>query len=424
MDRTDRKYEIIILLDEKNMSDKKIYLCVTPFFPTPNNWRGAYVLDQVKAIQRNSCYDVVVFMGGGSNEKDYEIDGVKVYRYKTRELPSNLFNGFFNGYNAKSFVNKVLALGINPMNVEYVHCHVSMRAACGLALKELNPNIKVLLQHHDLDPFNLRSGVIARNSRVNIRYRAKQAIKLYNQVDLHICISETCRECLQQFPNPRKVEVYEDCKRSLALCKGLPSIQPKETYVLYNGVDCKIFKNDKKDTDKKDNIFRIGCIANFQDLKGHITLIKAFEILRHKGYNNIYLSLLGTGETRQMCEDYLKEHNLMQYVEWPNEITHDKLPEYYSSLSLFVLPSYFEGFGCVFTEAAACGIPFMGCVNQGYSEYIPEKEQDKWLIEPGDYIQLAKNIEKYMKLRYRQKLNKPYDIDILIKNYIKCLETI
>ena len=122
------------------MKNKYYYLCVTPFFPSPGNWRGAYVLDQVKAIQRNSDYDVRVFVGGGNDASDYEIDGITVYRYKTRELPSNLLNGFFNAYNSRSFVKRVLALGINPMEVAFVHCHVSMRAACGLALKKLNPN--------------------------------------------------------------------------------------------------------------------------------------------------------------------------------------------------------------------------------------------------------------------------------------------
>ena len=38
----------------------KYYLCATPFFPGPDNWRGSYVLDQVKAIARNSNYKVVV----------------------------------------------------------------------------------------------------------------------------------------------------------------------------------------------------------------------------------------------------------------------------------------------------------------------------------------------------------------------------
>ena len=403
---------------------RKFYLCVTPFFPSPDNWRGAYVLDQVKAIQRNSEYDVRVFVGGGNDASDYEIDGVSVSRYKTRELPSNLLNGFFNGYNSRSFVKRVLALGINPMDVAFVHCHVSMRAVCGLALKKLNPNIKVLLQHHDLDPFNLRSGVIGRNNRFNIRYRARKAIQLYNEVDLHICISQACRDCLLKFPNPREGEVYEDCKRSLALCSGLPSIHAKETYVLYNGVDCQLFnkKAEQEQQTQEDAVFRIGCIANFNELKGHITLIKAFELLIKKGYQHIRLSLLGTGETRTMCEEYLQCHNLMQYIEWPSEVTHDKLPTYYHSLSLFVLPSYFEGFGCVYTEAAACGVPFMGCVNQGYSEYIPREERDKWLINPGDYTRLAEIMETYMKSGYQQKFNETYEIDSLINGYLEYLQ--
>ena len=407
------------------MSKKEYYLCVTPFFPSPGNWRGAYVLDQVKALQRNSVYDVRVFVGGGKDDSDYEIDGVTVYRYKTRELPSNLLNGIFNGYNSSSFVKRVLALGINPMDVAFVHCHVSMRAACGLALKKLNPNIKVLLQHHDLDPFNLRSGVIGRNNRFNIRYRARKAIHLYNEVDLHICISQACRDCLLRFPNPREGEVYEDCKRSLALCNGLPSIHAKDTYILYNGVDCQLFNKKaehEQQTKEKDTIFRIGCIANFNELKGHITLIKAFELLIKKGYQHIRLSLLGTGETRTMCEEYLRCHNLMQYIEWPSEVKHDKLPTYYHSLSLFVLPSYFEGFGCVYTEAAACGVPFMGCVNQGYSEYISKEERDKWLINPGDYTRLAEIMEAYMKSRCQQKLNETYEINSLINGFLEYLQ--
>lgn len=409
------------------MSNNKYYLCVTPFFPSPGNWRGAYVLDQVKALQRNSDYDIRVFVGGGKNDSDYEIDGITVYRYTTRELPSNLLNGFFNGYNSRSFVKRVLSLGIDPMEVAFVHCHVSMRAACGLALKELNPNIKVLLQHHDLDPFNLRSGVIGRNNRFNIRYRARKAIQLYNKADLHICISQACRDCLQKFPNPREEEVYEEYKRSLALCNGLPSIHTKNTYVLYNGVDCQLFSKQaghRPQTLEKNAVFRIGCIANFQELKGHITLIKAFEILRHEGYVNLYLSLLGTGETRAICEEYLRSHDLMRYVEWPAEITHDKLPEYYRSLDLFVLPSYFEGFGCVFTEAAACGTPFMGCVNQGYSEYIPASEQSKWLIQPQDYMKLAELIKHFIKMHTEQTYQYSWDINDLIKKYITYIQSL
>ena len=399
------------------MSTGKYYLCVTPFFPSPNNWRGSYVLDQVKAIKRNSDFEVFVFMEGGKNDADYVIDGIKVYRYTVKSLPSNILNGFFNDYNSRSFLKKVWSLGIDVEDIRVVHCHVSMRAACGLALKRLNPEIKVLLQHHDLDPFNLRSGVIGRYNRWNIRYRASKAIALYNQVDVHVCVSKACADSLKSFPNARPEECYDAYIRSLNLCKGLPSIQPKSVQILYNGVDCNLFhkREDALKCRKSPELFRIGAVANFNDLKGHLTLIKAFEEL-HKGHDNIVLSLLGTGETRRICEEYLRNHGLISYVEWPNEVTHNKLPEYFHTLDLFVLPSYFEGFGCVFTEAAACGIPFIGCVHQGYSEYITDK--DKWLILPHDYKRLAELIESYMKSPVKQQYNHSFNIDDLVKDFL------
>ena len=127
---------------------------------------------------------------------------------------------------------------------------------------------------------------------------------------------------------------------------------------------------------------------------------------------------------RPLCEKYIDEHGLTKYVEWSQECVHEQLPEYYHSLDLFVLPSYFEGFGCVYTEAAACGVPFMGCVNQGYSEYIPKEDRDIWLIKPKDYIQLAKNIANYIDNRNEQKYCHPLGIDELIKEYLNYIGTL
>lgn len=374
--------------------------------------------DQVRTIERNSDYKVLVFKPGDGD--DYAIDGIHVYQYRTRAFPSNLLNGFFNEFNARALVDKVFEIGVDLKEVAFVHCHVCMNAACGLALKKHNPNIKVLLQHHDLDPFNLRSGVLFRNNRFNIRYRARRAISLFNEVDLHICISEPCRENLIFFPKKRHGEVYDDYLRVLNLCKGMPSIKPKDVYVLNNGVDTNLFKQERFQSGKHKIEFRIGCIANFNELKDHITLIKAFEIFIKKTANeNVRLSLLGSGETRAMCENYIRVHQLEKYVEWPKEVSHDKLPEYYKSLDLFVLPSYFEGFGCVYTEAAACGIPFMGVYNQGAAEVISPDESSKWLIQPHDYKRLAELIIQFYTKRYAQTLCKPFDIDVLIKDFLE-----
>lgn len=399
------------------------YLCASPFFPSSNNWRGSYILDQVKAIARHSNYKVVVFATHPLNEKveDYVRDGIQVYSIRPLLMPSYFLNGLTEGIVGRLFVRKLCQMGINPKDVAFVHCHTASHAAFGFGVRRVNSNTKVLIQFHDLDPYTLRNGKWA-DKRWNVRYRAKKSLSAFERADLLISISTPVQENLVAFPMARPQETYSSYLARLEQLKDFPSLKSRKTYVLYNGVDCTVFK--PADTVKDNGIFRIGCISNFGDLKDHITLIKAFEILIRKGYFNMRLSLLGTGETRHMCEEYIRNHGLEEYVEWPQEIAHEKLPEYYHSLSLFVLPSVFEGFGCVYTEAYACGVPFMGVFDQGAAEMIASEQRDKWLIRPHDYVHLAELIEMYKMKPEKQMLCQSYDINILIKNYLRYLDKI
>ena len=160
---------------------KKSYIVVTPFFPTPESFRGPFVYDQVKAIKECSDYEVFVFKPTSFRDKtdSYDYDGIKVILFRSIESPSYLFNGMFNGINANNFVNRFKSIGISIDSVAAVHCHTSSFGAYGLALKKLNPNIKVLLQHHDKDPFTILNGKFA-NWKLNSCYRAKKNIKIFN----------------------------------------------------------------------------------------------------------------------------------------------------------------------------------------------------------------------------------------------------
>jgi glycosyltransferase involved in cell wall biosynthesis len=56
--------------------------------------------------------------------------------------------------------------------------------------------------------------------------------------------------------------------------------------------------------------------------------------------------------------------------------------------TLFVLPSRYEGLGCVYLEAMASGVPAVGCRGQGIEEVIRHRENG-WLIEPGNLDDLV-----------------------------------
>lgn len=407
------------------MARSKIYLCITPFFPSSSNWRGTYVLDQVKAIQRNSDYKVIVFKTNLINqyEEDYEIEGITVYTIRPFLMPSYILNGLTENLVGSLFVHKLREVGISPEDVAYVHCHTANHAAFGFGVRKENPKAKVLVQFHDLDPYSLRNGKWA-DRRWNVRYRARKSLSAFERADLLISISTPVQENLLAFPNARPQETLASYLSRLEFLRDYPSLKSRKTYVLYNGVDTSVFNVNDGGANLYGDIFRIGCIANFQEIKDHITLIKAFEILIKKGYGNMRLSLLGSGETLSECKAYIKAHNLDEYVEWPNEVSHSKLPDYYRSLSLFVLPSVYEGFGCVYTEAYACGVPFIGVYDQGAAELVDPAERDNWLIKPHDHIGLADRVERYYTMRMKQTLSQPYDIDTLIKNLLKHIENI
>lgn len=405
-------------------------------FPTPKKWQGAYVLDQVKAIKRNSNYEVLVFKTCTINEKqeDYIIDDIKVHTIKPLLMPSYILNGATEGIIAKMFVKTLCKLNIPLKQIAFVHCHTTNHAAFGFGVKQRNNKTKVLVQFHDLDPLTLRNGKWA-EKRWNRRYRARKSINTLNRADLLICISEPVRDALLAFPYPRKGEIYPHALNMLSMVKDMPHITPQKIYILNNGVDTSIFhlieKNEHKETTqnpietrRNHTSFRIGCIANFQELKDHRTLVEAFNLLIKRGHKNLSLSLLGSGETRSEIEEFLQKNSIYNFVEWPKEMYHENLPQYYHSLDLFVLPSYYEGFGCVCTEAAACGVPYMICTNQGAAEYIPQNEAHLWTFEPKNYIQLADRIDYYIKYRPKQHLCKTYDIDILIKEFLNFLKTL
>lgn len=403
----------------------KLYLCVTPFFPGPSNWRGAYILDQVKAIQRNSDYKVIVFKTNPFTqyEEDYEVDGITVHPIRPLLMPSYILNGLTEKLVGYLFLKEIKRLKINPRDIAFIHCHTANHAAFGFGVRRVNPNAKVLLQFHDLDPYSLRNGFMA-DKRWNVRYRARKSLSAFERVDLLISISTPVQDNLLAFPNARPQETNLAYLSRLDYLHDYPSLKTRKTYILYNGVDTTIFNTNDGVDNLKGDLFRIGCIANFQEIKDHMTLIKAFEILIKKGYRNMRLSLLGSGDTLSECKAYIKENDLQEYIEWPNEVSHSELPKYYRSLSLFVLPSVYEGFGCVYTEAYASGVPFIGVYDQGAAELVDPAERDNWLIKPHDHIGLAERVERYYTLRNKQTLTQPYDIDTLIKNFLKHIENI
>lgn len=381
--------------------NNKIYVIIAGLFPSIESFRGSYIYDQAKAIERNSDYRVIILKPTPfyNKEADYVFGGIEVYCFTDYNLPSNIWpNKVTDALSIGSMLKKLHRIGVKVADIDVVHSHITRNGVFANALKKHNSYVKTLVQHHGFDVMSVTDGRLAR-SNWHKRHCIDYGVKICNNVDVNIGVS----------------------KRTLDYVLQQPGINLKDSYVLYNGVDTSIFNPGKARV--KNDIFTVGCVANFWELKDQITLIKAVQLLVNDGDTKIKAIFIGSGYTEESCRRYVENNNLSQFVELRREITHDSLPDFYRSLDLFVLPSYWEAFGCVYTEAYACGVPFIGVKGQGISEIIPEKDKNRWLIEKGDVTTLANNIKRIMsKADSIEELNIPIDIDPLIKEFLQYVE--
>ena len=404
-----------------------LYIIATPFFPTPTSWRGAYCYDFVVALQRqlsegNSKRRVVVMKEGDGF--DYEVGGVKVYTFKVRRLPSNIFPFLFKRHNQKSFLIKIkevlakhyaLSAKHGLDLVEVCHCHTANYGIYAEAMKLVNLKCKTLLHHHDLQSFGLNNGALRHCWLYNmIQFPILR--RMHEKIDTHVFISEAVRRSFLAAPDTSWTE-YGEYKKQMRWLPYRP-VKIKGSIILHNGVDKSIFYSNHQ-SPTTNHCFTIGCVGNFSKLKGQDVLLRAVARLKDEG-SRLKVKFVGTGETLESCKRFAEEKGID--AEFLTEMRHEELPDFYRSLDLFVLPSKFEGFGCVFTEAWACGVPFITCEGQGIEDLIPNEERCKWLCRTRDPEDLANKISNYMSHRWEHKLSGPIGINDLVSEFVRKIQ--
>ncbi len=402
---------------------KPIYLFVTPFFPSPESWRGGFCLDAAQALIRDGRFDVRVFVPGTG--PDYEVEGVRVHRFPRTILRGELAPFLVDGRNARAFVRRVEETGVRWDEVSVCHVHTVNFAPYAVAVKRLNPHALCALQHHFTCPVHLRSGRLG-----EIPFHATLLYaywrRLCAEMDVHVFTSERSRASFGKMFAKGMEGAWADLRERLLFGRRMrPFDSPKSSYVLYNGVDRRKFSPASQS--RHDPGLVIGCVANFHPLKGQMTLLEA--VARLKGtIPDLTVRFVGSGETFEDCVAFAKAQGLMDVVRFEREMPHERLADFYRSLDLFVLPSsYWEGFCCVYAEALACGVPVMGCRGISFlDEMLSEADRQEWLVPPHDAAALADRIRKWWKRAERGKvptLTGDLDIDHLICRWLDFVQT-
>jgi len=130
-------------------------------------------------------------------------------------------------------------------------------------------------------------------------------------------------------------------------------------------------------------------------------LIKAGQYLKFP----FKILIAGSGKEEKKLRELTRNLKLSDRVLFLGQIDYDQLPKYYSIADVFVRPSRSEGFGNVFLEAIACGIPFIATSVGGIKDFLRNGE-----------IGLACNVNDPQNLAKKIKQAINNDMDQIVKN--------
>lgn len=149
-----------------------------------------------------------------------------------------------------------------------------------------------------------------------------------------------------------------------------------------------------------DGKFIFGTVTRLIDRKGVKELYEAFTLLSKK-YSNIKMLIVGRIE-----DDQLSDNSIIEKLKSDRAVTmvgsQLNIPLYLSLMDVFVLPAWWEGFGNVYVQAAAMGIPVIGttaigaidAVKDGFNGFqVPPKTIEP-LVEKMEMLYLNKDLRE------------------------------
>lgn len=280
-------------------------------------------------------------------------------------LPAEHFVGF--NLNRVKFILTTIFQSKKPDVVILSHINL---ASIGLLLKIINPKCKVWLITHGIEVWRPLSRV---------------KIALLKHCDKIICVSNFTR---QQMISRHKT----DPARCIVLNNAVDSfIKLPETFTK-PGHLLKRFGI----TEGNPVLFTLTRLASTEQYKGHDQVIKVIGRLKQR-FPDIKYILSGKYDCNEeiRIKRLISDHKVAEQVILTGFIAENELSDHFLLADVFVLPSKKEGFGIVFIEALACGLPVI-CGNvDGSVDAICNGKLGK-AINPDDLEELEKTLTDFL----------------------------
>jgi len=273
------------------------------------------------------------------------------------------------------------------LNYPLIHTNYWMSAWVGLQLKQQS-NIQLVHTYHSLGAVKYRT-VLKTPPIADTRLSVERAI--LQNANCVVATSPQERQALRSLvSNQGTVEVIP-CGTDLETFRTLPKndarrilgFDPAENIVLY--------------------------VGRFDPRKGIETLVRAFAQLNQEepGTNGrtlhpMRLVIVGgsdpnrpDGEERQRISQLVSDLGIAHQTDFVGQVGHDRLPLYYTSADVCVVPSHYEPFGLVAIEAMACGTPVVASDVDGL-KFTVVPEETGLLVPPRNVEGFASAIRRIL----------------------------
>lgn len=330
-------------------------LTITPFFPSIQNpAEGCFIAEPIEAMRqfniRTRTIAVRPFYRGSADPCVSASEWSKYYW-----APGNVGLATAGTGVLKAITGRVHALN-RASPIHLIHAHAALPcgdAAMGLAEAM---GIPFLVSVHGLDVFADRQAGVGFG-----RWTNRRSLRVYQRARRIVCISSKVREMLP------------------------PELRIK-AQVISNGVDAEVFRPECVESSR----LRVLSVGNLIPSKGHALLLRAFASVA-KTRTHIELEIIGEGPERKNLVKLAADLGICGRVVLRGRQDRRSVAEAMRRCSVFVLASDYEGLGCVYLEAMACGKPAIGCVGQGIEEIIQNGENGL-LIAPRDETALSQTL--------------------------------
>jgi len=289
------------------------------------------------------------------------------YDLMSQYLPAENYTGFNNSRVGLGWASIKEASGADIVILNHINLSL-----IGIAIKLINPKCRILLIAHGIEVWR------------PLNFIKKTFLRRY--CDKIICVSSFTKKqmIIRHQSDPDKCVVLNNAVDPFI---KLPDAFEKPEYLL-NRYGLSV---------SNQIIFTLTRLASSEQYKGHEQVIKSVSGLKQK-YPDIKYILSGqydlVEETR--IRDLIDKYDVSNEVILTGFLDENELTDHFLLADLFVLPSKKEGFGIVFVEALACGLPVI-CGNADGSTDAIKNGKLGTSINVDDLNELQDTIIRYLK---------------------------